>query len=335
MAYNPISGSPVQFSNENNELAVDYYLKFYIANTTTPLSMATDADGTTTLVKCKLNSEGFPITNPLDDSTVFIPYVNQNFRYVIYKNETDADNDDTANALVNIAEASPLLEQGSDWKISQTGDYFTYGGTANAITLTSVNTTPVTSLVDRQRLRVFITVANTGAATANVDGTGAKTVVTPTGVALPADFFRTDVITELEYDLGNDQFIAYRKVESGSNANGAWTRLENGELSVRIKRLELPQTDTFRCLATWNYPLSFSSLDDLYVELNGISPNDADGTNAIASLATPATDETLLYAKGSITTSSVALAAFRVSGATNFSGGDFMYVSAKAEGKWY
>lgn len=109
MAYTPVSGSPIQYSNESNELASGYYLKFYIANTTTPLSMATDSTGGTLLAKCKLNANGMPITNPLDDTTTFIPYIDQRFRYVIYKNEADADANTTANAFENIADVFPLI----------------------------------------------------------------------------------------------------------------------------------------------------------------------------------------------------------------------------------
>jgi hypothetical protein len=109
MAYNPVSGTAPQYQDSNSQNADGYYLKYYVANTTTPLPMATDSTGATTLIKCKLNPDGFPITNPLDNDTVFIPYVNQSYRQVIYRNETDADNNDTASALVNIAEVSPLV----------------------------------------------------------------------------------------------------------------------------------------------------------------------------------------------------------------------------------
>ena len=108
MAYTPVSGSPIQYSNDSNELASGYYLKFYIANTTTPLSMATDSTGSVPLVKCKLNTDGIPITNPDDNTTTFIPYVDQKFRYVIYKTEADADANTTANAFVNLAEVDTI-----------------------------------------------------------------------------------------------------------------------------------------------------------------------------------------------------------------------------------
>jgi len=109
MSYQPVSGIVPQYSTDDNELANGYYLKFYQANTTTPLSMATDSAGATLLVKCKLSSAGFPISNPLDNSTVFIPHVNANYRLVIYPTEEDANANNTASALVNIPDVEPML----------------------------------------------------------------------------------------------------------------------------------------------------------------------------------------------------------------------------------
>lgn len=109
MSYNPVSGIVPQYSTDANELALDYYLKFYKANTTTPLSMAVNSTGLPLLVKCKLNISGMPITNPLDNDSAFIPHVNQAYRLVIYRNATDADNNNTANALVNIPYIAPML----------------------------------------------------------------------------------------------------------------------------------------------------------------------------------------------------------------------------------
>lgn len=113
MAYNPVSGAAIQYSKSNGQVADGYYLKFYVANTTTPLSMATDVTGDVLLAKCKLNDKGYPITNPLDNETVFIPYVNQSYRFVLYQNETDADNNDTASADANIADVPTLLASDS------------------------------------------------------------------------------------------------------------------------------------------------------------------------------------------------------------------------------
>ena len=102
MAWTPISGIVSQFSNLTNDLANDYWLKLYDSGTTNPYSMATDSGGLTRLAKCKLNAEGYPISNENDDTTVFIPHIDQTYRIVLYRNETDADADTTANAAWNV-----------------------------------------------------------------------------------------------------------------------------------------------------------------------------------------------------------------------------------------
>ena len=107
MAFSPVTGQPVQYSTEDNELASGYYLKLYDANTTVPYSMAVDSTGVERLAKAKLNDEGYPISNPLDNETVFVPHTDQDYRMVLYRNETDADNNTTANAAWNVDSLRP------------------------------------------------------------------------------------------------------------------------------------------------------------------------------------------------------------------------------------
>lgn len=109
MAYNPISGFTLQVITSIGQVASDYYLKFYEANTTTPLSMATDSTGATLLTKAKIGDKGMPVSNPLDNSTVFIPHVNASYRLVIYTSEADADANNTAEAYINVPFVSTLL----------------------------------------------------------------------------------------------------------------------------------------------------------------------------------------------------------------------------------
>lgn len=106
MAYTPVSGVVPQFSTTANVLADGYYLKFYVANDITPQSMATDGTGMTLLSECKLNPNGYPISNPSDNTTVFIPHLTSPYRAVLYTNKTDADNDTTANAVWNVPDIS-------------------------------------------------------------------------------------------------------------------------------------------------------------------------------------------------------------------------------------
>ena len=93
--WTPISGSVPQYQAADGTLASGYYLKFYSAGTTSPLSMATDSTGVTTLAKAQINTAGYPINGSGD---VFIPHISQSYKIVLYKNATDADNDTTGNA---------------------------------------------------------------------------------------------------------------------------------------------------------------------------------------------------------------------------------------------
>ena len=99
MAYVAISNTIPQYSKDGDELASGYYLKGYTSGTTTPLSMATDATGGTLLAKCKIGSLGFPLSNDSDETSIFVPYFNANYKLALYTNATDADANTTANAI--------------------------------------------------------------------------------------------------------------------------------------------------------------------------------------------------------------------------------------------
>lgn len=99
----------------------------------------------------------------------------------------------------------------------------TLGGSANAITLTSP-----AALVSGLSVRFRATAANTGAATIAFNGGAAVACRTVTGVALPAGYIRTDVDTEAIYD--GTFWVLGREIESGTNANGTFTRFADGSL---------------------------------------------------------------------------------------------------------
>jgi len=111
MSYAPISTAPIQYSKASGEPANGYYLKFYVANSTTPITMQTDSGGATSLAKCKLNESGFPISNPADENTVFIPHLNttyEAYRFVIYPNAADADANNVSAGLPNIQSVNTI-----------------------------------------------------------------------------------------------------------------------------------------------------------------------------------------------------------------------------------
>lgn len=105
MSYVPISRFPFQYFKLDGNPANGYYLKFYQANGSTPINMQTDSGGATSLAKCKLNEYGFPISNPNDNSTVFIPHLSTTytaFRFVLYASAADADANNVTSGLPNI-----------------------------------------------------------------------------------------------------------------------------------------------------------------------------------------------------------------------------------------
>jgi hypothetical protein len=163
MAYVPLSGYLTQLITQTGQVASDYYIKFYIANTTTPLSMAKNRGASTLLVKAKFNNNGMPITNPLDNSTEFIPHLNQAYRLVVYRNEADADADNTADSYVNIPEIYALLSASNIGtaadQIPQNGDF---GTAARVDTGAGAGNVPLNSDLGTASL------VNTGAGASNV-----------------------------------------------------------------------------------------------------------------------------------------------------------------------
>lgn len=133
----------------------------------------------------------------------------------------DGGNDFTGEQTID---GSPILSQNT----ITTNSYMAYGGTANAVTLTSLYGSPITSYKKGQQFRFRATATNTGAMTINVDGLGAKEVRDIRNIATVAGEIRTDVDTVVTYDGTN--FIAQREIERGSNANGEYVKFADGTL---------------------------------------------------------------------------------------------------------
>lgn len=104
--------------------------------------------------------------------------------------------------------------------------YVTYGGTANAITLTGALPAGASSIPVGTQVRFRATATNTGATTINLDGVGAVACRTITGVALPSGYIRTGVDTVASFD--GTYWVLDRQIEYGSNANGEYTRFADG-----------------------------------------------------------------------------------------------------------
>lgn len=139
-------------------------------------------------------------------------------------------------------------------------EWTTYGGTANAITLTPLVARSVYVTGDKVRFRA--TATNTGATTINVSGLGVKTCVTVTGATLPAGYIRTDVDTSAVYDGTN--FVVDRMTEYGTNANGIFERSATGFLKCFFTSPVVSKDITVAAFGgfksgneTWTYPAAF------------------------------------------------------------------------------
>lgn len=81
MTWFPIAFLPPQIVSVNGPYSGGI-LQAYAAGTSTPIAMATDDTGATTLAFTTLNAAG----NPVSSGAVFIPYIDQNYKLVLYPN---------------------------------------------------------------------------------------------------------------------------------------------------------------------------------------------------------------------------------------------------------
>jgi len=175
------------------------------------------------------------------------------------------------------------------------------GGTADAITLTQ---TGVGLLIAGQHVRFAATSSNTGPTTINLDGSGAKPCVTPTGAALPSGYIRTDKYTDAVYD--GSSFIVSRAPSYAPFTDGEVWRYDDGlqicTLSRSLGSLAINNAfyGGFRTGGqTWTYPVAFIAAPRVIVM--------ADDTSAFgAVLTTPATLSAATYALTSVTSQAAA-----------------------------
>ena len=116
----------------------------------------------------------------------------------------------TANDLT----AGSMSRVDDKWHTAQLGAFMTYGGAANAITLTAVNTTTVTSFSEGQKVRFRATATNTGATTINGDP-----CIDPQGNALTAGYIGTNADTTAVFD-GTSWVVS--EIEGQIGVNQTW-----------------------------------------------------------------------------------------------------------------
>jgi hypothetical protein len=120
MAYAPIAYTIPQY---DPDLYANWWLKAYTQGTTTPLVMALDSAGSTTVAKLELDTNGFPNTV---GGALTIPYIDGAYDLWLFPTEAEADANDTSNAKQF---ADNINAEGGSSNIvkSNIGDYTDYG----------------------------------------------------------------------------------------------------------------------------------------------------------------------------------------------------------------
>jgi len=103
--------APVALFSDPLEDYAANWVKFYAQGTTTPISMATDSGGGTTVAKAEVSSGG---TVPIGfiktaGDVIFIPYLDQAYDLYLFPTEAEADANDTSNAIQLADNVDPLL----------------------------------------------------------------------------------------------------------------------------------------------------------------------------------------------------------------------------------
>jgi hypothetical protein len=93
--------APVQLISDFMEDYPNYWLKFYEQGTTTPIVMAIDKTGGTTVAKAEISAGPTPPLGLIKTAggATFIPYVNEAYDAYIFPTEAEADANDTVNAI--------------------------------------------------------------------------------------------------------------------------------------------------------------------------------------------------------------------------------------------
>lgn len=198
MAYAPIALTLPQY---DSILYAGWWMKAYNQGTTIPLSVATDAAAGTLLVKCLLDSQGFPITSAVGPR--FIPFIDGDYDLWLFPTEGEADGNITINA---IQLADNLNTDATPSAIANVASYAAAGGTVDVIVATL--TPAITSYADGLQLNIRASGANTSVTpTLNVNGVGAKTITKLGDLPIRAgDIPKTDYEAIFRYNLTNDVF---------------------------------------------------------------------------------------------------------------------------------
>ena len=117
---------------------------------------------------------------------------------------TKARSEDVNVQYQNIQNAFDLLPGSSDALTTGTATFAPESGSGNAYVVTMPDTRIAEA--DGDEIVFFATHTNTAAATINVDGLGAKAIVTATGVALAANDLLDGIAYTVRYDATNTRY---------------------------------------------------------------------------------------------------------------------------------
>ena len=177
--------SPIAFIAPNYRDFKTDWLKAYEPGTTTPKTMALNAEGSTLAIKVQLNADGFPVSA---GGAIVIPYLNGAYDLWLFPTEAEADANDTTNAL---RVADNITADGS----SGSGANFV----EENITLTAGQTTVVFTSISAARASIYIGSATVdrGRLIKNIDYTVTAESTIELSSSFPAGSFCVGVSDEV------------------------------------------------------------------------------------------------------------------------------------------
>lgn len=168
MAWFPIAHTVIQYDNLNSQLYSGAVLKAYEAGTTTPILMAIDSAGATTVGSIPLNASGYPSIS----GNVIIPYVEEKYKLALYPNQAAADANSGALWTVDEVPISgdfgSVTQNISTTTVLTSADNFNHIEASGTITITEPD-------IDVVGAGFVFTIRNAGTGVITIDGDGAET----------------------------------------------------------------------------------------------------------------------------------------------------------------
>ncbi len=178
----PISFTVPQYEDSAGVPYSGAVLKAYAAGTSTPILMATDFTGGTTVGSIALNADGFPVVS----SNVVIPHVSENMKLALYPTQAAADTD--TGAIWN----PDNIQVAQNANAERYVNYIAETGAANAYVIAP--DPAITAYAVGQVVTLIPTNNNTGASTIIVNGLAAKGIKRTDGTDVVAnDLLKTGV----------------------------------------------------------------------------------------------------------------------------------------------